>query len=257
VTDPFHDIVESLSTVGDPAPGAAVRIDPDRAFRTGIPEFVLAGSKSLPDIVRAIEALVSKRGRALASRVTPETAESVSAALPDLITVYNDIARVLVVSDGTTLPPSTGGRVGIVSAGTSDRAVAGEAEAVATEMGCDVHTVTDVGVAGLHRLIAPLRDLMAWSPDALVVAAGMDGALPSVIAGLVDVPVIGLPVSTGYGLGGDGTAALYSMLQSCAPGLTVVNIDNGVGAGTTAALIANRVYATRSRRHASDLVGKD
>jgi NCAIR mutase (PurE)-related protein len=247
VTDPFREIIDALSTREDPTPGAAVRIDPDRMRRTGIPEFILAGSKSMPDLVRAIEALVSKRGRALATRVTPEAAEYVEAALPDLIAVYDDIAHVLVVSDGTTIPIATGGRVGVVSAGTSDRAVAGEAVAIAVEMGCEVRSVTDVGVAGLHRLIAPLRDLMTWEPDALVVAAGMDGALPSVIAGLVAVPVIGLPVSSGYGLGGDGTAALYSMLQSCAPGLTVVNIDNGVGAGSTAALIANRLATTRAK----------
>jgi pyridinium-3,5-biscarboxylic acid mononucleotide synthase len=104
----------------------------------------------------------------------------------------------------------------------------------------------DVGVAGLHRLEAPLRLLRERGVDTIVVAAGMDGALPSVVAGLVDVPVIGLPTSVGYGLGGGGVAALLSMLQTCAPGLVVVNIDNGVGAGATAALFANRVAAARS-----------
>jgi NCAIR mutase (PurE)-related protein len=161
---------------------------------------------------------------------------------------YDDVPRLVVIGKDLAEPAPTGGRIGVISAGTSDVPFAREAAIIAREMGCTVTTVTDVGVAGLHRLVAPLRDLMKQDPDVLIVAAGMDGALPSVIAGLVNVPVIGLPVSTGYGLGGDGTAALYTMLQSCAPGLTVVNIDNGVGAGSTAALIANRAAKARSGR---------
>jgi hypothetical protein len=112
-------------------------------------------------------------------------------------------------------------------------------------MGCRIVRADDVGVAGLHRLEAPLRALREQHADVVIVVAGMDGALPSVVAGLVDIPVIGLPTSIGYGLGGGGVAALLSMLQTCAPGLVVVNIDNGVGAGATAALIANRVAAAR------------
>jgi NCAIR mutase (PurE)-related protein len=142
-------------------------------------------------------------------------------------------------------PPAPGGRVGVLTAGTSDIPRAEEAEVIAREMGCQVVSAYDVGVAGLHRLAEPLRQFKERRVDVVVVAAGMDGALPSVVAGLVDVPVIGLPTSIGYGLGGRGVAALLSMLQTCAPGLTVVNIDNGIGAGATAALIANRVAAAR------------
>ncbi len=120
-------------------------------------------------------------------------------------------------------------------------------------MGCDVEMVMDVGVAGIHRLFAPLRAVLDNQVDVMIVAAGMDGALPSVIAGLVPVPVIGLPTSVGYGYGGNGQAALMSMLQSCAPGLTVVNIDNAVGAGSSAAMIAN--MAARARNMPS--VGSD
>jgi hypothetical protein len=142
--------------------------------------------------------------------------------------------------------------VGLISAGTSDVPVAEEARLMAEAMGCVVTPIYDVGVAGLHRLLQPLRALLAEGVDAVVVAAGMDGALPSVVSGLVDVPVIGLPTSIGYGLGGKGVAALLSMLQTCAPGLTVVNIDNGIGAGATAALIANRVaQARQTRQHAA------
>src|SRR5919205_2485408 len=112
-------------------------------------------------------------------------------------------------------------------------------------MGCEIIVAYDVGVAGIHRLAEPLRAIRARQSDVAIVAAGMDGALPSVVCGLVDVPVIGLPTPIGYGVGGGGVAALLTMLQTCAPGLTVVNIGNGVGAGATAALIANRVAAAR------------
>src|SRR5437764_106281 len=134
------------------------------------------------------------------------------------------------------------------SAGTSDIPAAEEAALLAEEMGCEVTRIYDVGVAGLHRLVEPLRNLLSTGVDAIIVAAGMDGALPSVVAGLVPVPVIGLPTSIGYGLGGKGVAALLSMLQTCAPGLSVVNIDNGVGAGITAAMIANRVAQAREHQ---------
>jgi len=137
--------------------------------------------------------------------------------------------------------------VGILTAGTSDVPAAEEAALLCHEMGCTVYTAYDVGVAGLHRLFDPLHKMLdEIQVDVLIVAAGMDGALPSVVAGLADVPVIGLPTSVGYGLGGGGQAALYSMLQTCAPGLSVVNIDNGIGAGAVAGLIANRVAACRS-----------
>jgi NCAIR mutase (PurE)-related protein len=113
-------------------------------------------------------------------------------------------------------------------------------------MGVAVKSFHDVGVAGIHRLVRPLEELRSFDPDCLIVAAGMEGALPSVVAGLVAVPVVGLPTSTGYGLGGDGTAAILGMLQTCSPGLSVVNVDNGVGAGATAALIANRAALGRT-----------
>ena len=147
---------------------------------------------------------------------------------------------------GSGEPTPTGGRVGALSAGTSDLPILEEALAVAREMGVDTLTFNDVGVAGLHRLSGPLGKLRDFDPDCLIVAAGMEGVLPSVVSGLVPVPVIGLPTSTGYGLGGDGTAAILGMLQTCSPGLSVVNVDNGVGAGATAALVANRAALGRA-----------
>ena len=139
----------------------------------------------------------------------------------------------------------TGGRVAVIRAGTSDIPVAAEAALIAAEMGCEVRTTWDVGVAGIHRLVRPLEAMIEWGPDAFVVSAGMDGILPTIVTGLVRQPVIGLPMSTGYGFGGEGVGALTTMLQSCAPGMSVVNIDNGIGAGVMAARIANAAARAR------------
>ncbi|MFW9831569.1 MAG: nickel pincer cofactor biosynthesis protein LarB, partial [Candidatus Thorarchaeota archaeon] len=141
-------------------------------------------------------------------------------------------------------PKQTGGKIGIVAAGTSDRQIAEAARIMAEQMGCQVFIAHDVGVAGVHRLFPELAEMIEAGIDVLIVAAGMEGALPSLVTGLVDIPVIGLPISTGYGLGGEGLGALISMLQSCSLGLAVVNIDNGIGAGAIAALIANRIRRT-------------
>jgi pyridinium-3,5-biscarboxylic acid mononucleotide synthase len=159
--------------------------------------------------------------------------------------VAHPAAGILIASHPGIERPVRGGIVGILSAGTSDLPVAAEASLAAAEMGATVLEAWDVGVAGLHRLVAPLERFVTSQVDVLVVVAGMDGVLPAVVAGLVDVPVIGWPTSVGYGLGAGGVGALTTMLQSCAPGLVVVNIDNGIGAGSTAALIANRAAAGR------------
>ncbi|HEU5430742.1 MAG TPA: nickel pincer cofactor biosynthesis protein LarB, partial [Thermomicrobiales bacterium] len=198
-------------------------------------------------VARALAAQADMAGRALASRVSAEMAARVNEALTNEFMVErHETARALVVAQPGIEPPSTGGRVGVIAAGTSDAAVAAEAALMAREMGVAVTEAHDVGVAGLHRLLGPLERMLEAGVDVIVVAAGMDGALPSVVAGLVSVPVIGLPTSVGYGHGGAGAGALTTMLQSCAPGLAVVNIDNGIGAGATAALIANRVAAARA-----------
>ena len=245
--DPFADLAAALSAPADAEPDARLRLDPDRAARTGIPEFVLAERKSAEDVVASLTRLAEQRGRALASRVRPDQFAPLADAIAAPFTLdLHAEARIAIVIHDDAPRPQTGGRIAVIAAGTSDRPVATEAAIVAEEMGCAVLRIHDVGVAGLHRLVAPLREAMAVGVDAIIVAAGMDGALPSVIAGLVPVPVIGLPVSVGYGYGGDGTGALMSMLQACAPGIAVVNVDNGVGAGSMAALIANRAAAHRS-----------
>jgi NCAIR mutase (PurE)-related protein len=248
---PFSDLRLALdSAVARNRPevenGAAVRVDAHRMRRTGIPELVYAANKQTEDVVDALRRLVLANGRAIATRVTGAQASEIEAALgPELEVFGHPHARALVVVRPGAERPVSGGAVGILSAGTSDIPFAAEASLIAAEMGAAVFEAWDVGVAGIHRLVEPLERLAAEGVDAVVVAAGMDGALPSVVAGLVDVPVIGLPTSIGYGFGGGGVGALTSMLQSCVPGLVVVNIDNGVGAGATAALIANR--AARGR----------
>jgi NCAIR mutase (PurE)-related protein len=222
------------------------RLDPTRQDRAGVPEIVFARSKPATEVAASLAALAGHTGRALATRCPAATIEDVAARLGSQFDVVIDAeASALVVSVPGSAPRQTGGLVAVITAGSSDGPVAAEAALVAREMGAEVHQVRDVGVAGLHRLVEPLESVIARGVDAIVVVAGMDGALPSVVAGLVAVPVIGVPTSTGYGYGGEGTAALMSMLQTCAPGLVVVNIDNGVGAGATAALIANRVAAAR------------
>jgi NCAIR mutase (PurE)-related protein len=239
--DPFA----GLSAVLGAAP---VHVDPGRQARKGVPEVVYAAGKSASLTLSAVRQLLGHvpNGRVLVSRASAEVTTLLERELEA------DGASVM-ASGGTLLaarrdaPPlvETGGVVSLLTAGASDAPVADEAAWVAREMGCRVVRSDDVGVAGLHRLEAPLRSLREQHADVVIVVAGMDGALPSVVAGLVDVPVIGLPTSIGYGLGGGGVAALLSMLQTCAPGLVVVNIDNGVGAGATAALMANRVAAAR------------
>lgn len=224
------------------------RTDAERAARTGIPEVILAERKSLDQSLAIAATLLEREGRAILSRVSPELLVALHARFPGQVEPGQSGTTAVVRGSGGTVT-ATDGRVGVLTAGTSDIPMAEEAALICHEVGCVVLTAYDVGVAGLHRLHEPLAAMLGEPPvDVLIVAAGMDGALPSVVAGLVDVPVIGLPTSVGYGLGGGGLAALMSMLQTCAPGLAVVNIDNGIGAGAMAARIASRVAAARAKR---------
>ena len=232
--------------------GDLAQPDLERARRKGVPEVILAESKDVEHALEIVRIFLERNGRAIISRVPPE----LEARLHDDFDVeveWYPLARAAVLrTPEAEPPPRTGGRVGILTAGTSDAPAAEEAAMLCREMGCEVYTAFDVGVAGLHRLFRPLRQMLdEHRVDVLIVAAGMDGALPSVVSGLADVPVIGLPTAVGYGLGGDGVAALYSMLQSCAPGMAVVNIGNGIGAGAMAGLIANRAAAARRRADGS------
>jgi NCAIR mutase (PurE)-related protein len=223
----------------------AGRPDLGREARKGVPEVILAETKADADLVTLVRAFLERRGRAIVSRLTPAQNALLKATFTEVAFEEHGRGRTAVLRGAGGEPPAAGGKVGVLTAGTSDVPVAEEASVVAREMGCIVTSAYDVGVAGIHRLVGPLREMLEQDVDAVIVAAGMDGALPSVVAGLVPVPVVGLPVSVGYGMGGRGEAALLSMLQTCAPGLAVVNIDNGVGAGAVAGLIARRAALAR------------
>jgi NCAIR mutase (PurE)-related protein len=227
--------------------GGRARLDLGRHLRRGLPEVVLASGKTPRDAAQLTVALAGRQGQGLISRMTDAHAEALREAAGSAgmkVVGYEASARVL--RDGFVVE-QVGGRVGILTAGTSDMPAADEARMVVEACGLEARLDADLGVAGLHRFVGPLAATLEWGADAIVVAAGMDGVLPGLVAGLVGVPVIGLPVSTGYGRGGAGEAALTTMLQSCSTGLLVVNIDNGVGAGAAAALIAGRAAQGRRR----------
>jgi hypothetical protein len=231
-------------------------LDLGRTARKGVPEIVYAPGKTAAQVAKICASVLEHSERVIVSGPNPEQEHLLRETLRDTLpgVPVRSAGRALVAGPGET--PPTGGRVVTVSAGTSDLPVLEEAVAVAREMGVAVQSFHDVGVAGIHRLATPLEEIRAFDPDCVVVAAGMEGALPSVVSALVAVPVVGLPTSTGYGLGGDGTAAILGMLQSCSPGLSVVNVDNGVGAGVTAALVANRAASGRERRSSDQPAGR-
>jgi len=224
--------------------GEFANLDLGRGVRCGMPEVVLAEGKD-PDHLAAIAIRhAQKSGRCIVTRITPEAAGHVMdrAKSEGLATEYRELGRVLVVSNGKTVEHHSG-IVAIITAGTSDIPVAEETRVIAEEMGCTVRTAYDVGAAGIHRLFPALKPLL--DADVFVVCAGREGTLPAVVAGLVDRPVIGVPVSTGYGYMGGGRAALASMLQSCSV-IAVVNIDAGFTAGAFAARVAAPGGKTRS-----------
>jgi NCAIR mutase (PurE)-related protein len=246
--DPRQRQKTPAATQTEISPAIQTRPDTTREQRKGAPEVIYGETKSTAQIIEMARGLLAGTGRAIISRVPPQVVVPLQEAFREYRVSAREASRSVVIYAPDYIPIKTGGHVGVISAGTSDIPIAEEAGIISEEMGCEVTYIYDVGVAGLHRLVSPLRDLIAREVDVIIVAAGMDGALPSVVAGLVPVPVIGLPTSIGYGLGGRGVAALLSMLQTCAPGLSVVNIDNGVGAGITAALIANRVAQAREHQ---------
>jgi NCAIR mutase (PurE)-related protein len=216
------------------------KLDLGRFLRRGIPEVVLAPGKAPADAARLAVALAAQQGQGLISRMSAEHFAALrDAASTAGMQVIGYAASARVVRPGFA-PEGLDCKVGILTAGTSDLPAAEEAKMVVEACGVEVRLAADLGVAGLHRFVGPLASTLEWGADVIVVAAGMDGVLPGLVSGLIDVPVIGLPVSTGYGRGGAGEAALTTMLQSCSTGLVVVNIDNGVGAGAAAVLIAQR-----------------
>lgn len=217
------------------------RIDHHRSLRTGVPEVVFCQRKTAEQVAGIVRRLAVGHTNVMATWAGPEIFEAIREATPHC--EYHAIARVVVVNPQ---PVEKKGKVVVVSAGTSDMPVSEEAALTAEILGSEVQRIYDVGVAGIHRLFDVTDDLFA--ANAIVVVAGMEGALASVVGGLASCPVIGVPTSVGYGASFGGVAALLSMLNSCASGVSVVNIDNGFGAGYQAALI-NRV-AVGDRRGA-------
>jgi len=208
-------------------------LDTERQSRTGIPEVIYASGKTTEQVCLIARRLYEKGIDVLATRVSPETAEALLTVIPGA--GYHPLARTVTWKKET--PPSSKGIIAIVAAGTSDLPVAEEAAVTARFLGNTVETVYDVGVAGIHRLFNKL-DIIRRA-RVIIVVAGMEGALASVVGGLVDKPVIGVPTSIGYGANFQGLSALLAMLNSCASGISVVNIDNGFGAACQASLINN------------------
>lgn len=226
----------SLLDAAPPTPATLdlgyARVDLDRARRTGDPEVIYGAGKSPEHVVELLCSLhAAHPDRAvLATRLSPDALELVRRSAPDA--EIDDVARAATIG----LMPPPRGQVAVVTAGTSDAPVAREALMTARVFGAGVDSINDVGVSGLHRVME-VRDRLA-AADCLIVVAGMEGALPSVVGGLTGVPLVAVPTSVGYGASFGGIAALLAMLNSCAPGVTVVNIDNGFGAGVFAARVA-------------------
>lgn len=229
------------------------KLDVNREIRKEIPEVIFAKGKEYTDLLRITQVAARKSGTVIVSKVQPQGLlirlhkalmkarfEVEIGKKSTAILVSNTSYRHSVNSSTSTTQLSWG-KIGILAAGTSDIGIAEEARLMAKAMGCATIERYDVGIAGIHRLFPALTEMISHNVGAIVVVAGMEGALASVVTSMVNVPVIGVPTSVGYGFGSDGVAALASMLQSCTPGLSVVNIDNGIGAGAFAALISNQL----------------
>jgi pyridinium-3,5-biscarboxylic acid mononucleotide synthase len=207
------------------------KLDHHRSLRTGMPEVIFGAGKTTQQVTEIFGHMAKAGGNVLATRVTREMVEAIQAA--ELRAEFHEMARAITLEQAPTTPGK--GTIGVVCAGTSDLPVAEEAAVTARLMGNTVELIADVGVAGIHRLLARKDSLQ--SARVLVVCAGMEGALPTVVGGLVNAPVIAVPTSVGYGASLGGIAALLGMLNTCTPNISVVNIDNGFGAACMASLI--------------------
>jgi hypothetical protein len=231
--------VENLSSVA--------RLDVGRENRRGIPEFIFAEGKTTQDLLKICKRMLERVGRVIVTRLDETQLRIIKKQFNRYEIQKPPHAMSIVIKRKEYHEPRDGGRVGILTAGTVDLGVAEEAALIAKAMGCEAFLEADAGVAGIHRLVEPLKKMIQHDVDCLIVVAGREGALPTVVAGLVDIPLIAVPASSGYGHGGHGEAALMAMLQACSLGIAVVNIDSGVAAGVVAAQIANRVARARTR----------
>ena len=238
--------IENIGYVGE----NIARLDVQRESRRGCPEVILALGKQYNDLYEISLKTMQKTGLALISKATQEVFAKLSAQLKQEGYTVETATRgtTILVSAQELAFNENNPQIGIICAGTSDIPIAEEARMMARAMGCVGIMHYDVGIAGMHRLLPALRSIIEKNVEAVVVVAGMEGALASVISALVDVPVIGVPTSVGYGMGSSGIGALTSMLQTCSFGLAVMNIDNGIGAGAFAALICKRISLKHPRK---------
>jgi len=223
------------------------KLDINRKQRTGIPEVVFAENKQLSEIKKIIIKILKKSNLVLLSRLTKKDYQEVikfSKKYKFKTVTGKNSTSILIHKKNI----KTRGKIAILAAGTSDIGVAEEARLMALAMNCDSILSYDIGIAGMHRMFPALKKIIDAQVDSIIVVAGMEGALASIVTSLVNIPVIGVPTSVGYGYGEKGIAALASMLQSCTLGLSVVNIDNGIGAGATAANISNQIHKKNSKR---------
>ena len=217
------------------------KFDAQRSNRTGFPEAVFSQSKDYEDLIKIIRNYLERSDEDLIiTKLSPDRYEKIIEDLGENSHIfdYNRRAQILVIRK-EIIEREPIAKIGIITAGTSDINIAEEARVIVEEGGCEAITSYDIGVAGIHRLFPQIAHMVGEGVRAFIVCAGMEGALPSVVAGLVDVPVIAVPTSVGYGVGEGGRVALDAMLQSCAPGIAVVNIDNGFGAAVFALTIVN------------------
>lgn len=222
------------------------KIDINRQNRRGIPEVIFAETKELDEIKKIIKKVLEKANTVIVSRIKSKDYKKIktySKKLKVKIKTGKNSSSIVLYKKPIK---SNGGKVGILTAGTSDIGVAEEARLMCEAMNCKCITSYDVGVAGIQRIFPELKKMIKEDVDCIIVAAGMEGALATLVSTLVDIPIIGVPTSVGYGYGEKGIAALASMLQSCSLGLSVVNIDNGIAAGGIAANIANRAIKNKS-----------
>jgi NCAIR mutase (PurE)-related protein len=244
--------IDYIEKIGDLA-----CLDIFRKDRTGIPEVIYAQSKSTDILIEIIQTYLKSRDFVLISRIRDDQIDSIEKIVKsnaDLVLDLNKrgkIARIYKKS-GHLLAKVQDAKVGIITAGTSDIPIAEEAKMIVEAMGCTVFTSYDIGIAGLHRIFEPLKKMLMENVDVIIVIAGMEGTLPGVVSALVDVPVIGVPTSSGYGYKGNGEGALTTMLQSCSPGLSVVNIDNGFGAAACASLISLGAHKKKESKSQSE-----
>ncbi len=243
-----EEVIESLRHLPFEDMGFA-KIDHHRTLRRGFPEVIFCEGKNPEEIIQISKRILAQGVNLLATRCSRKLFSLVEAEIPGA--VYHGEGRLFAVEQEAR---TKRGRIAVVSGGTSDRPVAEEAALTAQYLGCGVERLYDVGVAGLHRLLTRWKEMRGV--DAIVVVAGMEGALASVVAGLADAPIIAVPTSVGYGASFGGISALLTMLNSCAGGVTVVNIDNGFGAGYAAAVICNKIHSGGGRRGSSAGAGR-